>query len=104
LASTFADLFDFFSANYLSRHDPDTIVGAAVHDPLAVLAVTHPSLFERSERHVVVETRGEYTRGMTVIDRRSISDRPAPNCEVLTSVDADAGFGLLVEAIEHFSR
>jgi inosine-uridine nucleoside N-ribohydrolase len=104
LASTFAELFDFFSGNYLSRHDPGTIVGAAVHDPLAVLAVTHPSLFERSHHHVVIETRGEHTRGMTVIDRRTVSDRQPPNCEVLTSVDADAGFNLLIDALAHFSR
>ncbi len=103
LASTFAELFGFFTDNYLSRHDPGTIVGAAVHDPLAVLAVTHPSLFQRRERHVVVETRGEHTRGMTVIDRRTVTDRPPPNCEVLTSVDADAGFDLLIDAIAHFS-
>ncbi len=103
LAAVFADLFAFFSANYLSRHDNGSIEGAAVHDPLAVLALTHPQLFERAERHVAIETRGELTRGMTVIDQRTILERQPANCEVLTTVDAEAGFDLLVDAVAHFS-
>ena len=73
--------------------------GAALHDPLAVLAVTHPELFDRHDRHVVVETIGEHTAGMTVIDERLLLDRAAPNCEVLVDVDADAAFAVIVEAI-----
>ena len=104
LAAVLGDLLTFFSDNYLSRHDPGTMLGAAVHDPLAVLALTHPELFGRAARHVAVETRGEHTRGMTVIDQRAITARPAPNCDVLTSVDHDAAFDLLIDAIAHFSR
>ena len=67
-AATLADLFGFFSSTYIGRHDG--IAGAAVHDPCAVLALTHPELFGREDRHVAVETSGDLTRGMTVIDRR----------------------------------
>ena len=77
--------------------------GAAVHDPLAVLALTHPELFTRSFSHVVVETAGEHTRGMTVIDQRTLLDRPDPNCDRLTAVDGDAAWAVLTEAIAHFS-
>ncbi len=104
LAVVFADLFAYFSDNYRSRHDPGSIEGAAVHDPLAVLALTHPELFDRVDRHVAIETRGEFTRGMTVIDQRSIIERRPANCEVLTTVDAEAGFDLLIDAVAHFSR
>ena len=104
LAALFADLFEFFSGNYRSRHDAGSMAGAPVHDPLAVLGLTHPELFATVRRHVAVETRGEHTRGMTVIDERRILDRLAPNCDVLTDVDADAAFGLLVDAVAHFSR
>ena len=45
LATTLADLFEFFSATYLERHVEGAMLGAAVHDPLAVLAVTRPHLF-----------------------------------------------------------
>jgi len=49
-------------------------------------------------------TRGEHTRGMTLIDERQLKERPAPNCTVQTRVDADAGFEIVIEAIRHFSR
>ncbi len=104
LAAVLADLLGFFSANYLSRHDPGSMRGAAVHDPLAVFAVTHPELFGRAARHVVIETRGEHTRGMTVIDQRTVTSRDAPNCDVLTTVDDDAVFDLLVDAIARYSH
>jgi pyrimidine-specific ribonucleoside hydrolase len=69
-----------------------------------VLAVTHPQLFDRIERHVAIETHGRFTRGMTVIDHRHIIERASANCEVLTAVDADGGFELLTDAVAHFSR
>lgn len=99
LATVLADLLGFFSANYLERHDAGSIAGAAVHDPLAVFALTHPQLFERRARHVAVETTGTITCGMTVIDHRHISARPPANCDVLTRVDDDAVFELLLAAI-----
>ncbi len=104
LAEVLADLFDFFSGTYLARTDPGVIEGAPVHDPLAVLALTHPGVFIRVERHVAIETTGAHTRGMTVIDQRRLIERPAPNCSVLTEVDADAAFDLIVDAVTHFSR
>lgn len=99
LGDALADLFGFFSASYVERHDEGAIRGAAVHDPLAVLALTHPGLFERARRNVRVETRGELTRGMTVIDQRRLRERPAANCDVLTEVDADGAFDVVLGAI-----
>ncbi len=102
LAAALADLMKFFSATYISRHDD--MAGAAVHDPLAVMALTHPQLFTRVFSHVVVETDGEYTRGMTVFDQRTLIERPEPNCDRLTHVDGDAAWAVVIEAIAHFSR
>jgi inosine-uridine nucleoside N-ribohydrolase len=99
LAATLTGLFEFFSGTYIRRHSPDAMRGAALHDPLAVLAVTHPELFTRRARHVVVETRGEFTAGMTVIDERLLLERSAPNCEVLVDVDDDAAFELILDAV-----
>jgi inosine-uridine nucleoside N-ribohydrolase len=97
LAAVLADLLGFYSAGYRER-DP-TLAGAAVHDPCAVLALTHPALFERAARNVAVETAGRLTRGMTVIDRRTGRDRPAANCDVLTRIDADAAWDVIVDAV-----
>jgi len=44
---------------------------AVLHDPCAVLAITDPDIFEFADRYVSVETRGEHTRGMTLLDQRS---------------------------------
>jgi inosine-uridine nucleoside N-ribohydrolase len=101
LAATLADLMQFFSSTYLSRHE--NMQGAAVHDPFAIMALTHPELFTRSFSHVAVETAGQHTRGMTVIDQRTLIERPEPNCDRLTGVDSDAAWGVVTEAIAHFS-
>ena len=102
LATVLGELLTFFSGTYVGRHDD--IAGAPMHDPLAVLALTDPELFQRSHRHVAVETTGALTRGMTVIDNRTLRERPPANCEVLTAVDADAAFDLVTDAIRAFSR
>ncbi len=101
LAAVLADLLVFFSKTYVNRHEG--LAGAPVHDPCAVLALTHPELFTVKQAHVGVETAGRLTRGMTVIDDRQLLERPAPNCDVLETVDADAAFALIVEAVRAFS-
>jgi inosine-uridine nucleoside N-ribohydrolase len=102
LAAVLADLLDFFSDNYVGRHRH--LLGAPVHDPTAVMALTHPHLFERRFAHVVIETQGRHTRGMTLVDMRDQREIPAANCDVLMGIDADAGFAVMTEAITHFSR
>jgi inosine-uridine nucleoside N-ribohydrolase len=102
LALALADLLEFFSGTYTRRYGD--IRGAPVHDPCAVMALTHPDLFTRSFSHVAVEIGGELTRGMTVIDQRDLVERPEPNCDRLTALDADAAWGIIKEAIAHFSR
>jgi inosine-uridine nucleoside N-ribohydrolase len=100
LGPVLGQLLGFFASTYIARHDGFT--GALVHDPCAVLALTHPGLFVRRPAHVVVETVGEHTRGMTVTDLRTLKDRPAPNAEVLTDVDAAAAFAVIEAAIASF--
>lgn len=97
LGTLLADLLTFFSHAYTSRHDG--MEGAAVHDPCAVLALTHPELFGSVRAHVAVETDGALTRGLTLIDDRRLIDRPAPNTTVLETVDADAAFAVIVAAV-----
>lgn len=102
LAVALADLMQFFTSAYKSRHDD--LSGAPVHDPCAVMALTHPELFSRSLSHVEVETTGVLTRGMTVIDQRTLIERPVPNCDRLTGIDPDGAWAVVTEAIAHFSR
>jgi len=69
----------------------------AMHDPCAVLAVTHPHLFGLHPRHVDVELTGSHTRGMTVIDDRRYNSSP-PNALVGYDVDHTAALELIVDA------
>ena len=96
-ALLFADLLDEFSDRYRARQFD--VVGAPMHDPLAVLALTHPELFVVYQARLDIETAGTQTRGMTVVDQRSFREMPTPNCRVLQSVDAEAAFALIVEAL-----
>lgn len=102
LAQTFAQLLTFYSGGEVERNSD--MQGAPVHDACAVLALTHPHLFTMDRHHVDVETKGAFTRGMTVIDRRGLNDRPSPNCTVVWDVDAVRAFDVIVDAIAAFSN
>ena len=73
---------------------------SALHDPCAVLAVTHPELLRFLPRHVTVETKGIYTRGMTVVDERPTPGIPEANVEVGYQIDSSAAMELLLDALE----
>ncbi len=92
-----ADLLDYFTAAY-GRSSGGAQQGP-LHDPCSVLAVTDPELFESERRHVVVERAGEHTRGMTVIDRRTGERVQEPNTKVLTKMDDEAAFQVLMDAL-----
>ena len=90
-----ADLIGF----YVDRYEEQTGRRAAVlHDVCAVLAVTHPDLFEFERRHVVVELNGTHTRGMTVVDERTRLSEAA-NASVAYRIDAPVALEILHEAI-----
>jgi inosine-uridine nucleoside N-ribohydrolase len=63
--------------------------GFSLHDPMAMSYAADPTMFKTERHRVDVETRGELTQGMTVIDRRSHHRTQAEaNVEVIVSVDA----------------
>ena len=72
---------------------------AALHDPCAVLAVTHPHLIEAKPRSVGVELNGMLTRGMTVVDERVTRRREAPNINVGYRIDAEAAMRVILMAL-----
>jgi len=80
---------------------------AALHDPCAVLAVTHPELIETRRQAVSVELEGTLTRGMTVVDQRPHTPdggaarrgADAPTANVAYAIDADEAMAVVVEAL-----
>lgn len=99
VATFAAGLMEAYGAAYARNFGSD--VGVPLHDPCAVLAVTHPALFASEERHVAVELAGTLTRGMTVVDRRGGARGAAPNTEVLTDLDDEGAFAVLHAALGH---
>ena len=69
-----------------------------LYDATAMLAVVEPHLFTWKEMGGRVETKGEYTRGATVFDRRL---RPEwhVNMEVAVEVDRDEAKELLLRSL-----
>ncbi len=80
----------------------ETLTGeraAALHDPCAVLAVTHPEFFEFHPRPIAVALEDPLTRGMTVVDER-YSGRHGPHqVEVAASLDHAAAFEILIDCL-----
>ncbi len=62
----------------------------ALHDPMAVAVKVRPSLFKFEDYHANVETKGEYTTGMTVIDRRDRLPERLLGRRVTVCIDAKA--------------
>ena len=91
-----AGLLEFYTVFHLAEEE---VADGPVHDPCAVLAVTHPELFTLEARSVRVELTGTHTRGMTLVDERGTSATAEANCRVAYGVDADAVIALVMEAV-----
>lgn len=98
-AGAVADLLEYY------RSAAERLTGepaVPLHDPCAVAALCAPELFEFAFARVEVETRGDLTRGMTVMDRRTLTEGEPTretNCRVATKVDAARLFDLVAAAL-----
>jgi inosine-uridine nucleoside N-ribohydrolase len=105
-----AKLADF----YVTRSEKSGYPGAAMYDPLAVGTVVDPSLVTLQSMHVDVETKGEFTRGETVANRRGSDENNVlhgdhyeiegvvplkANARVCVASDADRFVRLFVDRI-----
>jgi len=107
---------------YLASSERRGAAGGALHDPCAVAAVIDPTLIDFQPMHVVVETTGTHTYGMTICDQRpgAIRDETKPtktswddlpehkskpkdaNVEVGVSIDTDRFFSLLFDTLRMY--
>ena len=80
-------------AGSILKNNMRTFGQFALHDPMAVAVKVKPSLFRFSSYHVQVETKGEYTLGMTVADRRDwLGDDELVGRPVMICTDASQKF------------
>jgi purine nucleosidase len=70
--------------------DPTAVDSCALHDPLAIAALTHPEFMSWSPAHVGVVTGPSIARGAVVADFLSSDEPPAANALIATKVDANA--------------
>lgn len=98
LADVCVDLMLFFAGTYAEQFAmPDP----PLHDPVAVALVADRSLVDVVRANLVVETRGEWTAGATVVDLHGYSDRPE-NADVALGLRTEAFFDLLVGAVASY--
>ncbi len=90
-----AQLIEYRIAGYQANQPtgvPDT---APVHDALCIAALVDEKVIATRHLNVVVETKGEYTIGRTVVDHERRTSRPA-NCHVALHADRDRFFDILL--------
>lgn len=73
-------------------------IGSSLHDPCAVAYLLRPDLFEGKNYHIDIETQGEITRGMTLADRRPISEK-SENAFVLLDLNRKEFIDFVCESI-----
>ncbi|MGF7057844.1 nucleoside hydrolase [Brassicibacter mesophilus] len=61
---------------------------AIIHDALAVGAVIDPTIIEKKDYYVAIETEGKLTYGKTVVDLNRVT-KNKPNAEVALGVDRE---------------
>jgi purine nucleosidase len=95
IAGIAVELMEFFRETYRRNAGFDS---PPVHDPCAVARVIDPTVLTCVDAHVAIETRGEFSSGMTVTD---FSGRLGQkNVQVATRLDVDRFWNLMVGAIE----
>ena len=77
--------------------------GAPLHDPCTIAWLIDPTMFKSDKMNVDVETQGELTRGETVCDYYTLTDKPK-NTEVLLGVDREKFIDLIMASIKSFSK
>jgi inosine-uridine nucleoside N-ribohydrolase len=94
------DLFEGFMAGYRNIFfDADA---APIHDACAVLAMTHPHLFEFQPLHVEIQTGHGPATGAVVADRRDVKGQQAPNVRVAVAVDGDGVLDVIEASIRSY--
>ncbi|MUG44067.1 nucleoside hydrolase [Paenibacillus woosongensis] len=74
------------------------LAGATVHDPCCIAYCIDPSMFEAKRLRVDIETNGELTYGMSVIDMLGVTQKPA-NANVPLKLDQRVFWDLFVKTI-----
>jgi len=95
LSATVVEMMQFFGGTYRATRGFEA---PPVHDPCAVARVARPELLTVRDAFVAVETRGQWTAGMTVTDFRLQLGHEV-NAQVATDLDAAGFWALMLDAL-----
>ncbi|WP_282110996.1 pyrimidine-specific ribonucleoside hydrolase RihA [Shewanella algicola] len=99
VAQCVAELLDFFM---IYHRDPKWgFTGAPLHDPCTIAWLLNPSLFTTVDCWVGVETKGEHTQGMTVVDRYQLTGNPH-NTKVLFNINREGFVDFIVDRLNDY--
>ncbi|MCV2868568.1 nucleoside hydrolase [Defluviimonas sp. WL0002] len=90
-----AGLTDFFERFDMAKYGSQ---GAPLHDACVIGYLLKPELFTGRHVNVMIETKGEFTVGMTVADWWRVTGRE-PNAMFLGGIDRDGFFEILTERL-----
>jgi purine nucleosidase len=87
--------------DHYGRHDMERygLPGPPLHDPCVIAYLLRPDLFKGALRYVEIETNLTAGLGRTIVDCWN-STGQTPNVNVITHIDADGFYELLLEALK----
>lgn len=92
------ELLQFFMHTYKEVFGFD---GAPVHDACCVAYCIDPSIFSCRKLRVDIETKGEFSYGMTVVDMLGVTGKE-PNVNVALDLDQEKFWELMVETLSNY--
>ncbi|KOP65474.1 ribonucleoside hydrolase [Bacillus sp. FJAT-18019] len=98
VAKIVGELLVFFASTYKEMFDFD---GGPVHDVLTVAYCVAPELFKMKDVNIVVETKGEYTAGTTLVDLHGVTGREV-NAKFGLELDVDGFWKLMIDALKKY--
>ncbi len=94
------ELLKFFAQTY---KDYFGFLGGPIHDACTVAYLIDPSIFDIQHTHVDIETKGDFTYGVTSVDLLETTGK-TPNVQFATQLDEEKFWGLFTSALESYSK
>lgn len=92
------ELLEFFGD---SNKEMFGFEGPSIHDACTIAYLIDPSIFDLDEVSVDIETKGDFTYGMTVVDTLGTTSKD-PNVHFAHNIDADKFWNLMIKALESY--
>lgn len=100
IAKFVAELLLFFMKTYKEHFD---FTGAPIHDACTVAHLIDPTIFSFQDVHVAIETKGEHSYGMTVVDHLGVTGK-VPNVKFAYELDEKKFWSLFHKALAAYAE